>query len=135
MRLLCNYHTSQRLLYYYEPDALCDISTHVVRSPPPHIFKMSSQMTSLTPFLPLLLNRSGFNHVQLLFHFSIYVLPSRRLRHLLVQRSYGSAVCRHIIHSSSLSLLHLAVLNAYHNIQTAFDFACLPYLWPVVSVV
>ena len=93
--------------------------------PSTHIFKTSWQVTSLSPFLPLLLNRSASNHVQLLFHFSIYVFPSRRLRHLVVQHSYGNAVCTHIVHSSSLSLLHLAVANASHNIQINFIFACL----------
>ena len=117
--LLYNYHTSSRPLSR-ELVILCHISAHAVLSLPPIFFKWVRKWLFWALFPPLQSVWPGFDHFQLLFSFSIYVLPSLCLSHLVVQH----IVLQFVSTLSTLlhchCLFHLAGQNAAHHIQTTF---------------
>ena len=84
-----------------------------------YIFKMSLYMTFLSPFPTSLISSARIWSCPVYFtFFNLRIAIS-------VSTSFGSstsgfAVCTRIVRSSPLSLFHLTVQSAYHNMQTTF---------------
>ena len=101
MWLLYNYYTTPLSLSYHL-DTLCHISDHVVRSLPPSFLKRVHKL------LFDLLSSSCINMVSIwscpvAFPFLSW-LVAISISTSFGGSTYGSAVCTHIVHSSSLSL-------------------------------
>jgi hypothetical protein len=127
--LLYNYCTLSRSLSY-ELVTLCHISIPVVWSFPPIFLKWVHNRPSWALFLPLYSVHRRFDRVQLLFHFSVYILPAICLhQHMVLQFVPTLSTLLHC-HCT----FHLYVS---HNIQTTFVKLklLLPTMLPSLSLI
>ena len=124
MRLLYNYHILARPSSY-ELDTSYLISTPVVRSRPPLFLKWAQKWPYWTSFLPISSVWPQIDHALLIFHFSIYLLPSLRtsfvVQHMVLQfvRTLSTLLHCHC-------LFHLVVQRASHNIYF-YKFLQIPF--------
>jgi hypothetical protein len=95
--------------------------------------KTSVMVVEKCPVIPVAVVQCTFTHKQYTEQHNETKYTERNIHNNKKEHTYGSAVCTNIVHSSTLLLLHLAVQNSSHNIQTRFFrtfFFSSPSLFP-----